>query len=366
MTREEPVRPDYGGAWVGAVVPGLLARGGTAWMPAPAREARRTVLLVLDGLGQHALDAHGDRLPELSAMEGTTITTVAPSTTAAALTSITTGLPPAAHGVVGYRMRVGGEVLNVLGWKTAGRSKGPDPTTVQPQRPFPGHDVAVVTRAEFRTTGFTVAHLRETTLLGWRVPSTLVEHVRREVAGGRLLTYAYYDGVDKVAHEYGPASGFYAAELLAADRLVGQLRDVLPSEVALVVTADHGLLDVGPGAVVGLEALDAAVSAYSGESRFRSLHARTGATADLLAAATDAFSDRAWVFSRDQLFDEGWLGSGATGAVRGRIGDVVLAAHAGVAFADPGEKQENELVGRHGSLTRDEMVVPLLAAPGRA
>ncbi|MEX0658893.1 MAG: nucleotide pyrophosphatase/phosphodiesterase family protein [Egibacteraceae bacterium] len=366
MIRDEPVRPDYEGAWIGAVVPALLTGEGAPWMPAPARDAERAVLLVLDGLGQHALDSHGHRLPELSAMQGTTLTTVAPSTTAAALTSITTGLPPARHGVVGYRMRVSGEVLNVLGWKTSGRHRGPDPAVVQPQQPFPGHRVGVVTRAEFQESGFTAAHLREATFLGWRTPSTLVEHVRRQVAGGARFTYAYYDGVDKVAHEFGPASGFFRAEVIAADDLVGHLRDVLPPEVALVVTADHGQLDVGPDDVVGLDGLDGAVAAYSGESRFRSLHARTGATADLLQAARAGFSDRAWVFARDELFDEGWLGSGATGAVRGRMGDVVLAAHAGVAFADPGETQENTLVGRHGSLTLDEMVVPLLAAHGRA
>lgn len=362
----QPTRPDYDGAWVGAVVPHILAGEAAPWLPAAATEADGVVLLVIDGLGQHALGEHGDRLPELSAMEGATLTTVAPSTTAAALTSITTGLPPAEHGVVGYRMRVGGEVLNVLGWQTSGPHRGPDPATVQPAQPFRGHDVAVVTRSEFRSSGFTGAHLRDAAFIGWKVPSTLVEHVRCLAAGDRAFTYAYYDGVDKVAHEFGPGSRFFTEELRAADRLVGQLRDVLPPEIALVVTSDHGQLDVGPDDVVALDDLDGAVAAYSGESRFRSLHARTGASGDLLDAATDVLGDRAWVFSRDRLFDEGWLGQGASGAVRGRMGDVVLAAHEGVAFADPGETKENALLGRHGSITSTEMLVPLLVAPGRA
>lgn len=362
----DPVRPDYGGAWIGAVVPHLLSGEAAAWMPAAATEADTVVLLVVDGLGQHALDEHGDRLPELTAMEAVTLTTVAPSTTAAALTSMTTGLAPAEHGVVGYRMRVGGEILNVLGWKTSGRHRGPNPSQVQPTPPFAGRHVPVVTRAEFRESGFTGAHLRDTDFVGWRLPSTLVEHVRRLAAAGERLLYAYYDGVDKVAHEYGPRSGFFVAELAAADALVGQLLDVLPPDVALVVTADHGQLEVGPDDVVGLDVLDGAVAAYSGESRFRSLHARAGASTDLLAAATEAFGNRSWVFSRDRLFDEGWLGPGGSPAVRGRVGDVVLAAHDGVAFADPSETGENALLGRHGSLTAEEMLVPLLVAHGRA
>ena len=59
-------------------------------------------------------------MPTLAAFEGGPITTVAPSTTATALTSITTGLTPGEHGLVGYRIDVGGEVLNVLRWATSG------------------------------------------------------------------------------------------------------------------------------------------------------------------------------------------------------------------------------------------------------
>lgn len=361
-----PLRPDYDGAWVGAVMPHLVAGEPAAWLPAVATDADAVVLLVLDGVGCHALDGHRDVLPELSAMQRTTLTTVAPSTTATALTSISTGRTPAEHGVMGYRMRVSGEVLNVLRWQTTGRNRGPDPEKVQPVAPFFGRDVPVVTRAEFRTSGFTGAHLRGATFIGWRTTATLVEHVRRLVARGRSFTYAYYDGVDRVAHEYGLTDGFFAAELAAVDALVGQLRDLLPADVALVVTADHGQLDVGPQQVVGLDDLDRYVAVYSGESRFRNLHARTGAAEELLAAARERHGDRAWVFARDELFDDGWLGRGASAAVRGRLGDVVLAAGPGVAFADPGEDRENALLGRHGSLTRDEMLVPLLAAPGRA
>lgn len=365
VQRADPVHPDYDGAWIGAVVPQLLAKEAAPWLPRVATDAEVIVLLVLDGVGRHALTDHAAHMPEMAAMDGTTLTTVAPSTTAAALTSICTGLSPAEHGVVGYRMRVGGDVLNVLQWRTSAGNPGPDPATVQPSLPFDGRELPVVTRAEFRDSGFTRAHLRGATFLGWRATSTLIEHVRRVVAE-QPFTYAYYDGVDRVAHEYGLADGFFTAELAAADALVGQLRDLLPAEAALVITADHGHVAVGPELVVDLDELDPYIAVYSGESRFRSLHARTGAAAELRAAAQERFGDRSWVFTRDQLFDEGWLGPGASAAVRGRIGDVVLAPATHVAFADPGEEREKTLQGRHGSLTRDEMLVPLLAAPGRA
>jgi hypothetical protein len=362
----EPVRTDYDGAWIGALVPALLGGAPAPWLPAVALDADGVVLLVLDGLGWSALDAHADRLPELTAMTSVPATSVVPSTTAAALTSIATGLAPAAHGVVGYRMRVGGQILNILRWQVAGERNAPDPRRVQPTPPFLGRGVPVVTRAEFRETGFTGAHLRGATLLGWRTTAVLVEHVRRAVVGGARFVYAYYDGVDKVAHEYGLNDGFYAAELAAADALVGALRDTLPPEYALVVTADHGQVHVGPDAVVDLDSLDRYVSTYSGEGRFRSLHARPGASANLRAAARECFGEVAWVFARDELFDDGWLGAGATAETRGRVGDVILAARALTSFRDPGDPKESLLVGRHGSITPDEMLVPVAVARGRA
>jgi hypothetical protein len=72
------------------------------------------------------------------------------------------------------------------------------------------------------------------------------------------------------------------------------------------------------------------------------------------------------VFSRDQLLDEGWLGPGPViASIRRRIGDVILAPREPVAFVDSDLPNEAKLIGAHGSLTADEMLVPLLAARGR-
>jgi hypothetical protein len=361
----EPIKPDYTGAWVGRVVPALLGGAEPAFLPQPARDADQVVLFVLDGVGWADLERHRDHLPNLAVMEGGPVTTVAPSTTGAALTSITTGATPAEHGIVGYRMRVAGELLNVLRWPTKGPRAGPDPAEVQPVPPFLGVAAPAVTRAEFAESGFTAAQLRGARQLGWHTTATMVELCRQLVEDGEPFVYAYYDGVDKVSHAHGPASELFAAEMADTDRLVGAVLDRLPAEAVLVVVSDHGQLQVGPEAVRSLDPLERMVSAHAGESRFRSLYARKGAVDDLLAAATEHLGDDAWVFTRDQLFDDGWLGHDAAAHVRGRIGDVVLAARTLTAFADPAFERETQMLGRHGSLTRDEMLVPLLATHGR-
>src|SRR5688572_22057541 len=100
--------PDYQGACITNVVPALLhLDDAPSWVPSPAIDADRVVLLVIDGLGWNQLQERRHLVPTLAGLAGGPITTVAPSTTATALTSISTGMPPGEHGVMGYRIAVG-------------------------------------------------------------------------------------------------------------------------------------------------------------------------------------------------------------------------------------------------------------------
>jgi len=368
---DEPVLPDYGGACLSSVVPALFDRfspDAPSWLPAPARGARQVVLLVLDGLGWEQLQADAIHVPTVAAGQGGPITSVVPTTTATALTSITTGRPPADHGVVGYRVRVDGddghgdEVMNVLRWRTptGDMRRRRQAGTFQTVPPFRGLAVPAVTRSEFASTGFTAAHLAGARLVGWSVPSTLVVEVRRLLGEGEPFVYAYYDGLDKVAHERGLGE-YYAQELRTVDRLVGDLVEALPAGAALVVTSDHGQVEVGTSARLPGPDLLAGVELLSGEGRFRWLHARPGATADVAAAGEEAHGDEAWVRTREQIVDEGWFGGPITKEVAHRLGDVALVARAPVAFLDPADTGETRLLARHGSLTTAEMYVPLVA-----
>lgn len=361
----DPIAPELDGASIAGLVPALIGGRPAAWLPRPVEGAEAVVLLLLDGLGHHAVGDHAAALPVLSAMEGRAITTVAPSTTSTALTSLVTGLPPARHGIVGFRMLVGGSVLNVLRWQCSGNRRAPDPFDVQRHDAFLGRPVPVVTRAEFRSGGFTDAHLRGARLVGWHTPSTLVEHCRRLVEAGERFVYAYYPGIDTVAHEFGLLDGYYGRELAAADQLVGQLLEALPERATLLVTADHGQVHLERESWIEIPELEPMVEDHAGDGRFRYLHARRGAARELLAAARETVGHLAWVWSRAELLEGGWLGEGATGSIPGRIGDVVLAAREPVAFVDPRLPREANLRSGHGSLTPDEMLVPLLAARGR-
>lgn len=361
----QPVLPAYGEGCIDAVVPAILERdrrGAPAWAPEELA-SEQVVLLVLDGLGWEQLRERSHLAPTLTGMAGGPITSVAPTTTATALTSISTGLPPAAHGVVGYRVRVADDqVMNVLRWRTpAGDARRAVPPEIfQPTPAFGGRPVPAVTRAEFASTGFTAAHLAGARLRGWRVPSTMAVEVAELLAGGEPFVYAYYDGLDKVAHEWGLGRQF-EAELVAVDRLVGDLADVLTPGAVLLVTSDHGQVMVGDS-VISVEAgLLENVVLMSGEGRFRWLHVRPGATEGVQEKLAAAYGEVAWVLTRQEMVDLGWFGGELTPEVEERLGDVALVAREPVAFLDPADTGEVSLVARHGSLTAAETWVPLLA-----
>ena len=364
-----PVIPDYSGANLTGIIPGcLLGTSGRRpnWFPQPLQDAERIVLLVIDGLGYEQLQRHAHIAPNLMSLVGGQITTIAPSTTASALTSLVTGASPAEHGIVGYRMDMGDSIMNSLRWwsETRDLRKVHPPATVQPIPPFVGMTIPVVSRAELEGSAFTEAHLRGSRPCGWRAASSIVAQCANLISSGEKFVYAYYDGIDKIAHERG-FGAYYDSEIAATDWLVGSLLNTLPSGTTLAITADHGQVQVDDNVVHLSDDIKASLHHQSGEGRFRWLHAKRGQESDLLQIATDSYSDIAWVASRDQVIEEAWLGPARGGRiadqVKRRLGDVALVPFTATTFDDPLDSGPFSLVCRHGSLTADEMFVPFLA-----
>jgi hypothetical protein len=363
-----PIIPDYAGANVRGIIPALLgpstwSSGLPAWMPEPVASSDAVVLFVLDGLGWDQLQDHRSSMPTVASMVGGPIHTVAPTTTATALTSITTGLTPAEHGLIGYRMVLGGEIINVLRWAVGDQAvrRSHPPRDVQPFDPFLGHTVPVISVAELQSSAFSEAHLRGGEPLGWRAASSIAVQAREQIEAGERFVYCYYGGIDKIAHErgFGP---YYEAELRAADRLVAEVLDALPMGTTLLVTADHGQVQVADRLVNPSADLLAGVTMQSGEGRFRWLHTARGAVDDVAATAVDEVGHLAWVATKQQMLDEGWFGPTMAPAIRSRLGDVALVAREPVSFHDPADSGPFELVCRHGSLTSAEVNVPLVGA----
>lgn len=360
------VLPRYGAASiadvVGSVCDGLAVPG--AWDVLALGPVDRVVVVVIDGLGHHQLADHHDLAPFLSGGQRTLLTSCAPSTTPAALTSIGTGHGPGAHGVVGaaFQLPDTGRILAPLGW-----GNDPDPRSIQPETTWweraerADVPVTVVQPRAYLGGGLTMAALRGGVHVGADGPGERVAEMASAVRRGeRALVYGYWEYLDRAAHMFGVDSRQYRAELVAVDRWVAQLGDELPPGSRLVVTSDHGLVDCPR--MLDLEALSVwdDVHIVAGEPRFRHVYVRPGRAQQVAARWAEELGDAADVLTRDQAVDAGFFGP-VDPDVRGRIGDVVVTATGSVRLGLPNRDAGlSGLIGQHGALTAAEMQVPLV------
>jgi hypothetical protein len=367
------IRPAYGEGSLVDLLPSVLARlavpGEIDVVGLPP--AGGYCLLLVDGLGWTQLRANAGAAPFLSSLAGRSLTTPVPSTTAASVTSLGTGLPPGRHGLVGYQSRIPGttSLLNALDWDSS-----IDPARYQPypdvftRAAREGIATTVVSKRRFATSGLTRAALsggtyRGADTVGERVAA--VDAAFAEAAGRPALVYAYDSDLDGTGHRHGPRSAEWYAQLRATDALAEQLAETLPSDVALLVTGDHGMVHVDQSHQIDVEkepGLADDVVLVGGEARFRHVYTSDGAGDVVAARWAERLGDRALVRTRDQARAEGWFGP-VDERVVPRIGDVVVAALETYVLLFPSVwPRETRMRGHHGSLTEDEMLVPCLVA----
>lgn len=383
----EMVLPAHGRRSLADLLPALARRLGVdlgpGRVPDPDEtglpEGQRWVVMLVDGLGWELLRSVAHDVPYLRSLlpTGRAITAGVPSTTVTSLTSLGTGLTPGCHGMAGYSFRVPhtAEVLNALVWDSAvtPREMQPCPTVFEALRAGDDgrggtHPVTVssVAPSRFRGSGLTFAALRGPEFFGLddeRDEDRRTELItERAVAGERTLVYGYERELDHTGHVHGSRSSQWLHHLIRIDAQCARLRAALPGDVRLVITGDHGMVDVAwvDQLVVEDEPdLLAGVHLLAGEGRLRQLYTGTAPAEEVAGRWRDRLGDQAWVRTRDEAFDEGWFGPGDD-RVRLRFGDVLVAMRGRGAVMTRSQDRELSLVGMHGSLTPAEMLVPLL------
>lgn len=345
-------------------VPGELDTLGLP--PAP-----RYVVLLIDGLGWQLLRRHPAEAPFLSSLlgAGRPLSVCAPTTTATSLTSLGTGLAPGRHGIVGYTSRVPatGALLNALSWD--------QPVDPLDHQPYPtvferaaraGVATSVVSMRRFRGSGLTQAGLRGP---GFTPADTLGERVAAAAAAARApapaMVYVYDGDLDTTGHARGLGSSAWRHQLGFVDRFAETLYEALPADAMLVVTGDHGMVDVPFERRVDLDAepaLQDGVQLVGGEARLRHVYVRDGAADDVAAAWAAFLGDQAVVRTRAAAVAEGWFGA-VEERVAPRLGDVIVSVTGDCAVVVPSAfPLETRILGLHGALTEDELLVPLLVA----
>ena len=370
-----PVLPRYDDTGLGAVLPGAARALGTA-IDAPAVTlpcARSVCVVVIDGLGRLLLEEAAAQAPFLASLlaggrELRELTAGCPSTTATSMGSFGTGLPPGRHGLLGYEVMDPdrGVLLNELKW-----DPGTDPLAWQPHPTVfqvlvaDGVTVTRVGNPEFDDSGLTLAALRGGDFVGAkRLHSRVDIAVAALAPPGRSLVYLYWGDLDGAGHAHGWRSAHWTRELRHVDREISRLARRLPTGTVLVVTADHGMVDIPHADRVDLAEhpeLAAGVRILGGEARFAQAYCEPGQARAVATRLADALGDRAWVRTRDEAIDAGWFGP-VDNRVRPRLGDVLVAGIGAFALVDSRSATPHvlRLIGQHGSLTADEQLVPLL------
>ncbi len=332
------------------------------------------VLVLIDGLGADVLKSSAGHARMLAgAMTSkSVIDSGFPTTTASALTTLTTGVRPGQHGMVGYSVldAAHDRVVNQLsGWDDR-----IDPETWQrvptlfETASAHGFDPVAIGQARYKSSGFTRAVLRGARYVSAASVADRIAAATKEIATGgpSKLVYVYIPELDQIAHAYGWRSGKWTSALESVDAAVRDLVSALGVGDGLLVTADHGVLDVPPHShvLVDGELLDG-VRFMAGEPRCLQLYFEPDASdekrAATLARWREIEGDRAWVATRAEAVAAGWFGE-VSSDVLPRIGDILVAARKGIAYYDGREKNQvgRGMVAQHGSWSPGEVRVPLI------
>lgn len=353
---------------------------------------RRVILVTLDALGYRLLEtmlAAGEAEAFARLAQGGSLvplTSVFPSTTDAALISLSTGRAPAEHGWLAYEMYLrelgvaangiqlrpvwGGHSGALVEWGLDPEKVITAPTLAQQLRRH-GVETRAVYSAYFRDSGFTKMLYRGTKAVRTHLlASDFWTELRALVAdthGRRALLTAYWGGLDTVGHVYAPDTNAWRAELRTVSFLLErEFLDALPAAdrkgTLLLITADHGQIRVPPQHVVTANQ-DARLSRLlmvpvMGEARAAFLYPRPGQAQAVRAHLEEAYPGRFVIVDSAAMLDAGLMGMPVSDESYARAGELLALPRADYALqrAVP----TISLLGKHGGLSAGEMLVPLL------
>ena len=348
--------------------------------PEEIADARHVVLLVIDGLGQAQLDS--GPAPALRASLRGTMTSVFPSTTASAVTTFLTGLAPAEHAVTGWFtwLRELDSIVAPLPFTT--RAGGTDLVSlgVSPTDVFVGPNVFERVRADCHAvqpadlvdSAYSRAHTRGAAPRGFEGLDALVDSILDTIRHARRRTYvsAYWPVLDTLSHEFGASSTRARRHLAQIDMHFERLQAALAgSGTLLVVTADHGFVDIRPESRLDADLIPGFAPMLArplcGEPRVAYCYVREACRADFVERAVEGLDGAARVVDSASMIDDGWFGlADPHPRLRERVGDYALVMQHDFAIHDRvADEKPFRHIGVHGGVSREEMRVPLVVVP---
>lgn len=391
-----PLYDTYGFARIPATVERLLTGAGGQPLPAAALAGLAprhdtVILLLVDGLGWRFFAPRAERYPALRRFldQGVVsrLTTMFPSTTAAHVTTIHTGLDPAASGVYEWFFYEPGldRIIAPLLYSFAGDhgretllAARPNPEELFPRDTLyrrlaaAGVRSTIFQHVSYARSPFTRAVCAGAETVGFR---TVAEALA--LLAGRLATQqgpAYYqlyiDTVDTVSHVYGPDAPEVAAEidavLTAIDHTLHPALAALGRPALLLLTADHGQIAIEPEHALLVDRLVPELPAATpagadgrpllpgGSSRDLFLYLRPPHIDAVHAALARALAGRAEVHRCADLAAAGMFGPEPSPTFLARLGNLVVLPYPGETVWWDDRRFPVRFRGSHGGLSEEE------------
>jgi predicted AlkP superfamily pyrophosphatase or phosphodiesterase len=380
--------PDYAGGSILNLASSLAAHFGVDTghpvlrEPLPLEGVETVVLLLIDGLGSWQLARHvadGD-VPNLQALlEGAHhqgLTSVFPSTTMAAVTSIHTASSPAQSGWLGYTLwleEVGAtvEMIAQINQSTHKVLEDREFLRVVPGLYSRLEKVGVngfaVQPSAYRGSWLNQWYWQGAVQSGYVTANTSSAVATRALGvAGKKIVVVYWADYDTVCHRHGPSSLEAADEIAAMDLTLGRLLKRVPRDgkTLFLVTADHGQVDLIADKAVYLERDEwltaRLLSAPGGDRVCRTFRVIPGE----LEAVEAHLGQLGDVLRSAEAWEAGLFGGApARETFRARTGDLIAMPRDGVQFCwtFTGKHPSRPQLGSHGALSHEEMRVPLLA-----
>jgi hypothetical protein len=329
----------------------------------------RECLILIDGMGQDAVNKYGDQFPIFEELKNVrTIYTNFPSTTATSLSTLGTGVLPGVHGMLGYTVRVprsDNRLLNALKW-----DERVDPVmwqkvpTLFERAVLSGVSVTHVAAKRYEGSGFTQAALRGAKYVGANGLDEMVTAVSTALVAQPSFVYTYLNTLDSAGHSDGVGSDKWLTALAQVSEFITKVKESVPAGTRVWITSDHGMVNSTEQVILGQDnKLLENVTLIGGEPRARHIYIKEGAIQETIIQWQEFFGSKARVLSKDTAIKDGLFGPVVSEDSSERMGDLIAIANDDLILVDPARvREETSMVGHHGGVTDIEVQIPLLLA----
>jgi len=339
------------------------------------KDTKNVVLLLFDGMGDNLLKRH---LPEdafLRKHDFGPISTVYPSTTTAATTSLWTGIAPGEHAWLGWSLyfkEIGRQIDTFLGRDSFTGERYhplfPAESYIPVETIYPSMNCETHAFFPFPTSAAKGAKDRMT----YAGNADLMRRIRDAAKRpGKNLICAYHIEPDHTMHDFGVDALQTKTALERAHDICESLSKSLGNDTLFIVTADHGLVDVTDNIDIARipEIMDTLIMPPSVEGRAASFFVKPHKREAFLSEFRSRFAEDFVIFTHEEVMDRHLLGLFAPHRKTDDfLGDFFVCATGAksIKFMTPASAEDGNLVGQHAGLTEDEMLVPVIYFRGEA